>query len=442
MASKLNISAIPGSISRFAKNAAFSGILLIFVSLVAIIWANSAAGNLYFELWQKKITIGFGSAEISKPLLLWINDGLMAFFFFVIGLEIKREVIAGELSTWKKAAMPIFAAIGGMIIPSLIFIFFNYGKPSANGWGIPMATDIAFSLGILALLGKRVPLSLKIFLTALAIVDDLGAVLVIAFFYSSKIILSNVALGALFLGVMIAMNLAGVRNKLAYAIPGILGIWLAFLLSGVHATIAGVLASLAIPASAKINKSEFKQTILNLANGVSNVVKKNDPFLNKEEQQVVTDIKETCEHYEPPLQSLENNLHPWVIFLIMPVFALSNTGVLLGNNVQPVITSNAGMGILMGLVLGKPLGILLFSWLAHKMGVASLPENIKWVHILGVGLLGGIGFTMALFIASLAFTETALISNAKISILFASVVAGLGGYFVLRKTLPAKQQLT
>lgn len=221
----------------------------------------------------------------------------MAMFFFVIGLEIKREVMAGELSTWKKAAMPIFAAIGGMIIPSLIFIFFNHGKPSANGWGIPMATDIAFSLGILALLCKRVPLSLKIFLTALAIVDDLGAVLVITFFYSSKIILSNVALGALFLGVMVAMNLAGVRNKLAYAIPGILGIWLAFLLSGVHATIAGVLAAFAIPASTKINKTEFKQTILNLANGISNVVKKNNPFLNKEEQQVVTDIKETCEHY-------------------------------------------------------------------------------------------------------------------------------------------------
>jgi NhaA family Na+:H+ antiporter len=435
MASKKIISVIPGSLSRFTKNAAFSGIILIFVALVAIIWANSAAGNIYFELWQNKITIGFGSAIISKPLLLWINDGLMAMFFFVIGLEIKREVIAGELSSWKKAAMAVYAALGGMIIPSLIFIFFNHGKTSSNGWGIPMATDIAFSLGILALLGKRVPLSLKIFLTALAIVDDLGAVLVIAFFYSSKIILSNVALGGLFLGLMIAMNLAGVRNKLAYAIPGILGIWLAFLLSGVHATIAGVLAAFAIPASTKINKTEFKQTILNLANGINDFVKKNNPFLNKEEQQVVTAIKETCEHYEPPLQSLENSMHPWVIFLIMPVFALSNTGVLLGNDVLPVIKSAAGMGIVLGLVLGKPLGILLFSWLAYKMGVASLPENIKWVHILGVGLLAGIGFTMALFVASLAFTETALISSAKISILFASLIAGIAGYFILRKTL-------
>lgn len=429
------ISTLPDILHRFTKNAAFPGVLLIVVALTAMFWANSSAGGVYFELWQNKITIGFGDVIISKPLLLWINDGLMAMFFFVIGLEIKREIIAGELSTWKKAAMPVYAALGGMIIPSLIFILFNHGQPSSNGWGIPMATDIAFSLGILALLGKRVPLSLKIFLTALAIVDDLGAVLVIAFFYSSKIILSNVALGALFLGVMIVMNLAGIRNKLAYAIPGILGIWLAFLLSGVHATIAGVLAAFAIPASTKINKAGFKQTMIDLANGIRIFKKKESPFLTKEEQQVVTAIKETCKHYEPPLQSLENTLHPWVIFLIMPVFALSNTGVLLGNDVFPVIKSPAGIGIVLGLVLGKPLGILLFSWLANKIGMASLPENIKWVHLLGVGLLAGIGFTMALFVASLAFTEAALISHAKISILFVSVVAGLAGYFVLRKTL-------
>lgn len=353
----------------------------------------------------------------------------------MIGLEIKREIIAGELSTWKKAAMPAFAALGGMIVPSLIFFIFNYGKPSSNGWGIPMATDIAFSLGVLALLGKRVPLSLKIFLTALAIVDDLGAVLVIAFFYSSKIIFSNIFLGALFLGMMVVMNLAGVRNKLAYAIPGILGIWLAFLLSGVHATIAGMLAALVIPASTTINKTDFKQTIIDLPNGINDFVKKKNPFLTKEEQHVVSAIKETCEHYEPPVQSLENELHPWVIFLIMPVFALSNTGVVLGNSILPVIESDAGIGIMLGLVIGKPLGIVLFSWLALKAGLASLPENIKWAHILGVGLLGGIGFTMALFVSGLAFKELELINNAKISILIASVIAGLLGYFVLRKSL-------
>jgi NhaA family Na+:H+ antiporter len=426
---------LTNSLSRITKNAAFPGIVLIFVAAIAIIWANSSAGTIYFELWQNKITIGFGNNTLSKPLLLWINDGLMAMFFFVIGLEIKREVMAGELSTWKQAAMPVFAALGGIMVPSLIFFFFNNGKPSSNGWGIPMATDIAFSLGVLALLGKRVPLSLKIFLTALAIVDDLGAVLVIAFFYSSKIILSNIALGAFFLGVMMIMNFAGVRNKLAYAIPGILGIWLAFLLSGVHATIAGVLAAFVIPASTKISKTDFKQTIINLANDINDFVKKKTPFLTKEEQHTVAIIKQTCEHYEPPLQSLEHTLHSWVIFLIMPIFALSNTGVVLGNSILPAIKSDAGIGIILGLVFGKPLGIVLFSWISHKAGIASLPEKTKWVHILGVGLLGGIGFTMALFVAGLAFTETELIDYAKISILFASVIAGLAGYFVLRKTL-------
>lgn len=430
------LSSLLGTLSRITRNAAFPGILLIVVAIVAMTWANSSASAIYFELWQKKITVGFGDAILSKPLLLWINDGLMAMFFFVIGLEIKREVMAGELSTWKKAAMPVYAAIGGMVLPSLIFILFNHGRPSLNGWGIPMATDIAFSLGILALLGKRVPLSLKIFLTAFAIVDDLGAVLIIALFYSSKIVLSKVALGGLFLGIMVLMNCVGVRNKIAYAIPGILGIWLAFLLSGVHATIAGVLAAFVIPASTKIDKTGFKQTMIDLANGIRVFKKKDTSFLSKEEQRVVSSIRQTCEHYEPPLQSLEHELHPWVIFLIMPVFALSNTGVLLSDSMVNAVTNPLGMGIVLGLVVGKPLGILLFSWIAYKLGMASLPENVKWTHILGVGMLGGIGFTMALFISGLAFRQTELIENAKISILFASVVAGLAGYFILKKSLP------
>jgi len=278
-------------------------------------------------------------------------------------------------------------------------------------------------------------LSLKIFLTALAIVDDLGAVMVIAFFYSSKIILSNVAIGALFLAVMLIMNLMGVRNKLAYAVPGIMGIWLAFLLSGVHATIAGVIAAFAIPASTKIDRFEFKEKIIHLVNKISGSVKSSKPFLTKEEQETVTKIKSTCELYEPPVQSLEYSLHPWVIFLIMPIFALSNTGVRLGDSFLPAISSYEGIGIIIGLFIGKPLGIFLFSWLAHKLKITSLPENLKWIHILGVGLLGGIGFTMALFVASLAFQDLEMINNAKISILVASFLAGLAGYLILRKSL-------
>lgn len=425
-------------LSQFVGNAAISGIILIAIVIIALIWANSNFGESYFMLWEKKIVIGFGDAVLSKPLLLWINDGLMAMFFFVIGLEIKREVMAGELSSWKQASMPIFAALGGMLLPAALYLLFNLGKTSSNGWGIPMATDIAFSLGVLALLGKRVPLSLKIFLTAFAIVDDIGAVIVIALFYSSNIILSNLIIGGLFLGVMVIMNIAGVRNKLAYAIPGILGIWLAFLLSGVHATIAGVLAALVIPASTTINKVSFKKTISGLTDKIDDL-KKNHSFLSKKEQGIVTEIKNTCEYYEPPVQSLEHTLHPWVVFLIMPIFALSNTGVLIGHDFFNVMTEPSGLGIIVGLLIGKPLGIMLFSWLAYKSGIALLPEGTKWIHVLGIGFLGGIGFTMSLFVASLAFKDPELVTTAKVSILFASVLAGLLGFLILRKTLTRQE---
>jgi NhaA family Na+:H+ antiporter len=435
MAAKKIISGLSGAVIKFTQGSSAPGIILILVTIIAIVWANSRGGNIYFELWQNKITLGFGEAAISKPLLQWINDGLMAVFFFAIGLEIKREIIAGELSTWKKSAMPLFAALGGMIVPSIIFIAFNKGTAASNGWGIPMATDIAFSLGILSLLGKRVPVSLKIFLTAFAIVDDLGAVLVIAFFYSSKIVLSNVALGAFFLGIMILMNWAGVRSKLAFAIPGILGIWLAFLLSGVHATVAGVLAALVIPASTKINKQDYRRSIVDLANGIRVAKEKETKFLTKDEQYVITAIREKSEHVQPPLQSLENSLHPWVMFFIMPIFALSNTGVILNTNLLAVVAESSGLGIILGLVIGKPLGIFVFSWLAHRMRIGVLPKSVNWLHIWGIGFLGGIGFTMALFISSLAYSEAALINSAKISILLASVIAGLSGYLILRKTL-------
>jgi NhaA family Na+:H+ antiporter len=425
------------SLTRFTHNAAFSGVLLIVVSIIALLWANSAVGDLYFGIWENKITIGFGDNMLSKPLLLWINDGLMAMFFFVIGLEIKRELNAGELSSWRKAAMPVFAAIGGMVVPALIYFIFNQGFPSKDGWGIPMATDIAFSLGVLALLGKRVPLSLKIFLTALAIVDDLGAVMVIAFFYTSDIIFSNLMLGAAFLGVMIVMNLAGVRNTLAYAIPGILGIWLAFLLSGVHATIAGVLAAFTIPATARIDRSDFRNQLLSMVDRIPAEKNKKSQYLDTEEQEVVLGLKQTCTYYEPPLQSLERALHPFVLFLIMPIFALSNTGVIIENGLASAVGSPAGLGIVLGLVLGKPIGILLFSWLAKRLGIAAMPEQTTWTQLAGVGLLAGIGFTMSLFFTSLALDDPALVTQAKISILVASFISGLAGYFVLRRTLPS-----
>ncbi|HSN10410.1 MAG TPA: Na+/H+ antiporter NhaA [Hanamia sp.] len=425
---------------RFVHSSTSTGIVLVITAIIAIVWVNSPARDTYFSLWQQKFTIAFGKASISKPLILWINDGLMAVFFFVVGLEIKREIIAGHLSTWKNAAMPVFAALGGMVVPALTFTFFNYGKPSSSGWGIPMATDIAFSLGILAMLGKKVPLSLKVFLMALAIVDDLGAVLVIAFFYSSKIVLSNIALGALFLGLMIVMNLLGVRNKLTYAITGILGIWLAFLLSGVHPTIAGVLAAFAIPANRKIDKTQFNVSVTTIAESLKNIPSAKGPFLSHEEMQAVGAIKENCKRFEPPLQALESSMNRWVYLLIMPVFALSNAGVVIDTGSLSTITNATGMGIILGLVLGKPFGIVLFSWIAHKTGLASIPEKIKWAHIWGIGLLAGIGFTMSLFIANLDIKDSQLINGAKMSILIASVIASLAGYLILKRALGSRKK--
>lgn len=420
---------------QFTSSAATSGIILIVVSIIALIWANSGASDLYFRIWNMKFTIGIIDAIISKPLILWINDGLMAMFFFVVGLEIKREIMAGELSSWKKASLPIIAAIGGMVVPAAVFVAFNYDKPSVDGWGIPMATDIAFSLGVLALLGKRVPLTLKIFLTALAIADDLGAVLVIAFFYSSKITMTNVAVGGAFLGVMILMNAAGVRKKLAFALPGILGLWLAFLLSGVHATIAGVLAAFTIPAKMTINTAEFRASIQGLLDKLKDAPKIQGPLLSKQQQAVVAAIEKKSKQYEAPLQSLEHSMHPWVIFLIMPIFALSNAGVAISGDIQSILALPVSIGIILGLFVGKPLGILFFAWAACKLKLTSLPPGTTYWHILGLGALAGIGFTMSLFVSSLAFKSPDFIQASKVSIILASLLSGVAGFLILKKTL-------
>ncbi|ELR70783.1 Na+/H+ antiporter NhaA type [Fulvivirga imtechensis AK7] len=427
---------LKGLFHQFTSNAASSGIVLIIASIVALVCANSALADDYARIWATKLTFGIKDAIISKPILLWINDGLMAMFFFVVGLEIKREIMAGELSSWKKASLPIIAAIGGMVIPALIYVIFNANTPSAAGWGVPMATDIAFSLGILALLGKRVPLTLKIFLTALAIADDLGAVLVIAFFYSSKITFSNVVIGAIFLGLMITMNLAGVKRKWAYALPGILGLWLAFLLSGVHATIAGVLAAFAIPARMTINTDEFTADIQPLIDKLKSAPRLKGPLLSKQQQTVIVAIEKKSRQYEVPLQSLEHSMHPWVIFLIMPIFALSNAGVTISGDIQAILTLPVSLGIITGLFIGKPLGIFLFTWLACKFKLASLPPGTNWWHIIGLGALAGIGFTMSLFVSGLAFKSNEFVQASKVSIIIASLLSGSMGYLILKKTLP------
>jgi len=427
---------------QFARLEAAGGILLLLFTAVALIWANSPWASSYFNLWQTRITLGLGSFVLDKPLLLWINDGLMAMFFFTVGLEIKREMLVGELASPKKAALPIAAALGGMIVPALIYMALNAGKPGASGWGIPMATDIAFALGVMALVGKRVPITLKLFLTSVAIVDDLGAVLVIAFFYTSKIVWSELFIGAIFLVALIAVNRAGVRHPLVYAVLGIGGLWLSFLLSGVHATIAGVLAAMTIPVRSSVSREEFlKRGRYFIEEFEESSGQGINVLTNKQQREAAESLESVSELVQTPLQRLEHALHPWVTFIVMPIFALANAGVSFSDvGVIPAVSSTVGLGIIMGLVIGKQVGITLISWIALRIGIATMPTGVTWRQIYGVGWLAGIGFTMSIFIASLAFRDTALLPVAKIGILVASLIAGFVGWIILRKAGPAGQE--
>jgi NhaA family Na+:H+ antiporter len=424
---------------EFAHTAASGGVLLLAFTVVALIWANSPWSHSYHELWHTPVTAGFGGHVLSKPLELWINDGLMAIFFFVVGLEIKREILTGELSSPRQAALPIAAALGGMIVPALLYFAFNAGTPEVSGWGIPMATDIAFALGVLALVGKGVPDALKIFLTALAIVDDLGAVLVIALFYTSEISLTALGAGACFLLLMVVANAMGVRNPLVYWLLGG-AVWLAFLLSGVHATIAGVLGAMTIPASSLLDENSF------VAKGrflLSEVERKVDPGQEPlqygNQHAAIQALERACENVETPLRRLEHGLHPWVAFCIMPLFALANAGVELGAGFVAALTQPVTLGVMIGLVAGKQIGITLFSWLAVRSGLASLPAGVTWRHIYGAAVLGGIGFTMSLFIAGLAFSSAETLAMAKAGILLASLVAGGAGFWLLRRVGAAEK---
>lgn len=418
---------------EFFKIEASSGVVLIACTLIALVWANSSAAESYFALWQTKLTFGLGAFILSKPILLWINDGLMALFFFLVGLEIKREVLIGELSSPKQALVPIAAALGGMIVPASIFFLFTQNTPASIGWGIPMATDIAFALGVLALLGKRVPLSIKIFLTALAIVDDLGAVLVIAIFYTSEIVWLYLLIGAVFLVLMFIVNFLGVTHAWVYAILGVF-MWFAFLLSGVHATIAGVLAALAVPASARINTRDFVRWNREVLEEIENCCPDDmeaDHDTNIRERSLLQAMENTIHHTEAPLQRMEHALEYPVAFVIMPIFALANAGVTFTGGIENIINP-LSLGIITGLVIGKQLGVFGFTWLTVKLGIAKLPQGISWKHVYGAGWLAGIGFTMSLFISGLAFGDSPLLDISKVGILFGSLIAGVGGWLILR----------
>lgn len=425
---------IADPMKRFVTNSSTSGILLILAALVAIIISNTQYAEGFHHMWETKLAFSFGGFSLSKDIHHWINDGLMAIFFFVVGLELKREIIAGELSTPRKAIMPIAAAIGGMIFPALIYLAFNHPLSiTGNGWGIPMATDIAFALGILYLLGDKVPISLKIFLTALAIADDLGAVLVIAFFYTSDINLSSLVTGAMFLAVMIVGNLIGVRSTGFYGLLGIGGLWLAFLMSGVHPTIAAVLTAFTIPASVVVPESIFHRKMSSLLEKFNKATPNDKSTITLEQQKILHKIEHLTTEASTPLQRLEHSLHPLVAFIVIPLFALANAGVTIDLNNLSNLTSSITLGVSLGLFVGKFIGVTGVVYLITKLKLSDLPDGTNWKHIIGAGFLAAIGFTMSLFISELAFTDKNMVEQAKIGIILTSTIAGIIGYSIIRK---------
>ncbi len=425
------------------KRDAFAAGLLLASALAALIIANSSAAEWYHHLWHIDFGFAFGSTELKQSLHIWINDGLMAIFFFVVGLEIKRELLVGELASFRKALLPAVAAIGGMVCPALIYAIINWGTDSVGGWGIPMATDIAFATGCLALLGTRVHPALGVFLVALAIVDDLGAVLVIAVFYTQQIESQPLLIGGALIGLSFAMNFFGVRRTWPYAAIGAI-VWWAFLQSGVHATIAGVLLAFTVPARARYETPHFAGRMGALLRKFTEAEDHVNPFqVNEQQQHIIRFMQREHVLVEPPLQRLEHALHPLCVIGILPLFAFSNSGITIDfSSIGSLLLERVTLGVFFGLVLGKQIGVTLFSWIAVKLGWAELPEGMTWRHVYGLSCLAGIGFTMALFISELAFKsgDPALmeryLAESKIGVFIASFTAGIVGLVILRFAAP------
>ncbi|MBW2525447.1 MAG: Na+/H+ antiporter NhaA [Deltaproteobacteria bacterium] len=421
-----------GPFQTFTQHKLAGAGLLMLATAVALIWANSPWEHSYHHLLHTEVGVRFGTLGLSKSLHHWINDGLMGVFFFMVGLEIKRELMAGELSTLRKATLPAVAAIGGMVVPALIYFALNLSGAASRGWGVPMATDIAFALGVLALLGDRVPVGLKVFLTALAIVDDIGAVVVIALFYTAELSFVGLTAGLICLAISIGLNLLGARNAVVYFIVGTLA-WLGFLESGVHATIAAILMAFTIPARTRIDGAGFLERIRFLLAKLESAGLPEDKTLNSHTQQRLFEkMDQTIEHASAPLQRIEHAIAAPVAFVVLPVFALANAGVTVHGGIGAALSSPVVLGIVGGLFLGKTLGIFVASWLAVRLGIADLPEGVSYKQLFGVGMLAGIGFTMALFVSMLAFSDADLQERAKIGVLTASLISGLVGFLVVR----------
>ncbi len=422
-------------VQRLAARAPAGGVVLLASAALAMLWANSPWAASYHALWELELTIGAGQSIARMSLHDVINDGLMAVFFFLVGLEIKREVLVGELSSLSQAALPVAAALGGMILPATLFVLLTGSGAESRGWGIPMATDIAFALGVLALLGSGIPPALRIFLSALAIADDLGAVLVIALFYTASVSWGAIAAAAALLALSAGANAAGVRAHWCYALIGLV-LWAAVLLSGVHATVAGVLLALTIPTRTRIDEAAFLRGARASLTDFRDARAPEVTVLSSGAHQAALGRLEVLtERAQAPLARLEHSLHGVVTFGIIPLFALANAGVSLGER-WSLLGSPVALAVVTGLVIGKPLGILLASWMAVRVGFAALPAGVSWRMLHGVAWLGGIGFTMSLFVAGLAYTaHPALLTAAKLGTLIASVTAGIIGWIVLRGAL-------
>ena len=416
---------------KFVKTESLAGILLFGATIIALVWANSSYGSYYDNLLQYKVGISFQDFELKKPLILWINDGLMSIFFFLIGLELKRELLIGEINTLKKAAFPIVAALGGVFIPVGLYLILNQDPDTAKGWGIPMATDIAFALAILSTLGKRIPLSLKIFLTAFAIIDDIAAVLVIAIFYSAEINWIYILYGSIIiagLGIMYFVK----KYSFVIGIIAAIIVWFLFLKSGVHPTIAGVLLAFTIPIKRRININIFSKYLSSISNKITNGNDNNEKhLLTKEEMECIDDLDDLTFEVRSPLQHLENKLHSLVAYFVLPIFAFANAGVVISLSYEFNFTLMTNIAI--SLFIGKFIGVSLFSYLGIKFKIAELPAGVTFKQVLGISAIAGVDFTMSIFIDNLAFYGDLIsINSVKVGVIIGSLISGIVGYIILR----------
>ncbi len=420
-------------ISRFLAVESAGGIVLLTAAAIALLLANSAFSDAYFDFWKTKVGFSFGSFSFIHSLQHWVSDGLMAIFFFTVGLEVKRELVIGELRDFKRAILPVAAAVGGMVFPAIIYLAIQAGEPGESGWGIPMATDIAFVVGILAVLGSRVPQILRIFLLSLAIVDDIGAILVIAFAYTEQIFFIPLFTAFAALLIMFLLEKAGVRSFAVYTLLGII-VWLGFHESGVHATIAGVILGLMTPTKSLVSKG----TLANILGKAQATLHGEKWDKTKHRGSKIRDFQRVSREVVSPLEYLEDALHPWSSFVIMPVFALANAGVVID---MSLFSHPVSLSIMLGLVAGKSIGILLLTWLAVRLFTKRLPDGLSWPIVTGGGFLGGIGFTMAMFIAGLAL-DSSLLDPAKIGIIGGSLIAAFLGVVILLSSLKKEKTVS